>query len=369
MNLRRVKAVAKKELIQIGRDPLSLAMAFLLPVMLLFIYGYAITFDIDRVSTVVYDMDRSSLSRELISQFKESRYFRIVGYLERYDEIDRYLDSGLAKVAIVAPRDFAKQVLKGGKAQVSVILDGSDSNTANVVQGYVSVISEQFLRRLAGNIEKPAIESRSRVWYNTELKSRNFIVPGLIAVIMAVIIALLTSLTIAKEWDRGTMEQLISTPVKVPELITGKLIPYFGIGFADTILSVVMSTLLFDVPLRGSVTLLLLLSGLFLFGGLSFGILVSIVARNQITASQMALLSSFLPAFLLSGFIFSISNLPKPLQIITYVVPARYFVSILKGIFLKGSTAGMLVMEIVLLVLFSGLVFLAANRKFKKRIV
>lgn len=185
---------------------------------------------------------------------------------------------------------------------------------------------------------------------------------------MAVIIALLIALTVAREWDRGTMEQLISTPIKIPELILGKLIPYFLIGFAGTILTILMSTLLFDVPLRGSIALLLGLSAIFLFGGLSFGMLMSIAGKTQLVASQAALLTSFLPAFLLSGFIFSISNMPKPLQVITYFIPARYFVTILKGIFLKGSTLRVLWLEALLLTLFAVLVFIAANRKFRKRI-
>ena len=221
---------------------------------------------------------------------------------------------------------------------------------------------------MRGSRISPLIESRSRVWYNNELKSRNFIIPGLIAIIMAVIIALLIALTVAREWDRGTMEQLISTPIKIPELILGKLIPYFLIGFAGTILTILMSTLLFDVPLRGSIALLLGLSAIFLFGGLSFGMLMSIAGKTQLVASQAALLTSFLPAFLLSGFIFSISNMPKPLQIITYFIPTRYFVTILKGIFLKGSTLRVLWLEALLLTLFAVLVFIAANRKFRKRI-
>jgi len=368
MKLLRVKAIAKKELIQIWRDPLSLAMAFLMPVILLFIYGYAITFDIDKISTVVLDMDKSSLSRELVNQFHESGYFRVNYYVESYKAIDPYLDSGRARVAIVIPEDFSKNIQKGYAAQVEVLIDGSDSNTATIAQGYALAITEDFSRRIRRTPVTPLIDSRSRVWYNNELKSRNFIIPGLIAIIMSVIIALLTSLTIAREWDRGTMEQLISTPVKTPELILGKLIPYFLIGFADTILTILMSTLLFHVPLRGSVTLLLVLSGVFLFGGLSFGILISITGRTQLAASQAALITSFLPAFMLSGFLFSISNMPKPLQIVTYIIPARYFVTILKGIFLKGSTLKVLLPEALLLSLFAVLIFVAANRKFRKRI-
>jgi ABC-2 type transport system permease protein len=368
MKLLRIKAIANKELIQIRRDPFSLAMAFLMPVILLFIYGYAITFDIDRISTVVYDMDKTSLSRELVREFSASGYFRIVSSVDRYSDIDPLLDEGKARVALVIPSDFSKDIKTGRAAPIEVILDGTDSNTATIAQGYILAISERYGQRIRGATLKPLIDSRSRVWYNTELRSRNFIIPGLIAVIMAVIIAILTSLTIAKEWDRGTMEQLISTPVRVPELITGKLIPYFLIGLIDTILSIVMSTLLFDVPLRGSIILLLFLSSIFLFGGLSFGILVSTVGKNQISASQIAMLSSFLPAFLLSGFIFSISNMPKPLQVITYVVPARYFVTILKGIFLKGSGLHLLVFETILLSLYGVMVFALANRKLHKRI-
>jgi ABC-2 type transport system permease protein len=368
MKLLRIKAITKKELIQIWRDPFSLAMAFLMPVILLFIYGYAITFDIDKIPTVIFDMDKSSQSRELVNQFHESGYFRVNAYVESYKAIDPYLDSGWARVAIVIPEEFSKNIQKGHAAQVEVLIDGSDSNTATIAQGYTLAITEGFSRRILGTRVVPLIDSRSRVWYNNELKSRNFIIPGLIAIIMSVIIALLTSLTIAREWDRGTMEQLISTPVKTPELILGKLIPYFLIGFADTILTILMSTLLFNVPLRGSVTLLLVLSGVFLFGGLSFGILISITGRTQLAASQAALITSFLPAFMLSGFLFSISNMPKPLQIVTYFIPARYFVTILKGIFLKGSTLKVLLPEALLLSLFAVLIFVAANRKFHKRI-
>lgn len=368
MKLLRIKAITKKEFIQIWRDPLSLAMAFIMPVILLFIYGYAITFDIDKIPTVVFDMDKSSLSREFVNQFHESGYFRVNSYVESYKAIDPYLDSGRARVAIVIPEYFSKNIKKGFPVQVEVLIDGGDSNTATIAQGYSTAIAEGFSQRVRGSRMSPLIESRSRVWYNNELKSRNFIIPGLIAIIMAVIIALLIALTVAREWDRGTMEQLISTPIKTPELILGKLIPYFLIGFAGTILTILMSTLLFDVPLRGSIALLLGLSAIFLFGGLSFGMLMSIAGKTQLVASQAALLTSFLPAFLLSGFIFSISNMPKPLQIITYFIPTRYFVTILKGIFLKGSTLRVLWLEALLLTLFAVLVFIAANRKFRKRI-
>jgi ABC-2 type transport system permease protein len=364
----RIKAIAKKELIQIIRDPISLVLAFLLPVMLLFIYGYAITFDVDNIATVVCDMDQSNQSRELVARFRESHYFTIVSYVDSYKDVDRFIDRGRAKVGILIPVDFSKEIARKRPARVEVILDGGDSNTATIAQGYINAIAERFSFSMGERPMRPPVDVRSRVWYNTDLKSRNFIIPGLIAVIMAVIIALLTSLTVAREWDRGTMEQLISTPLKTPELILGKLAPYFAIGVIDTILAMLMATILFGVPLRGSPVLLLILSSIFLFGGLSLGILISIVAKTQLIASQMAMFTSFLPAFMLSGFIFTISNMPAPLQGVTYIVSARYFVTILKGIFLKGSTLRLLLFESLLLALFAAVVFLLANKAFRKRI-
>ncbi len=368
VNLSRIKAVAKKESIQVWRDPFSLAMALLMPVILLFIFAYAITFDVDRISTVVYDMDRSSASRDLVSLFRDSGYFTVLRNVGTYGEIDRAIDGGDAKVAIAIPPDFSKKLRKGDNVSIGIMLDGSDSNTAAIATGYINAIAARFSTGIHGVTITPAIDGRTRVWYNRELKSRNFIIPGLIAVIMAVIISLLTSLTIAKEWDKGTMEQLISTPIKVPELIIGKLIPYFVIGLADTILSILLGTLFFKVPLEGSVVLLLFLSAIFLFGGLCTGVLISVVARTQLLASQIAMISSFLPAFMLSGFVFAISNMPRPLQLFTYIIPARYFVTILKGVFLKGNGLRLLVLETALLSIYAVVVFVAANRAFRKRI-
>lgn len=223
MKVSKVKAIAKKELIQIMRDPLSLAMAFLMPLMLLFIFGYAITLDVNNITAVVQNLDKSSLSRELVRAFRESGYFGINAYVDNYADIDRYMDSGRAKVAIVIPADFSKDVNTGRNAMLQVIVDGSDSNTAAIALGYIYGLSERYSQRVMRKRQLPSIDPRVRVWYNPELKSRNFIIPGLIAVVMAVIAALLTSLTIAREWERGTMEQLIATPIKVSELITGKL--------------------------------------------------------------------------------------------------------------------------------------------------
>ncbi len=368
MKIPRIKAIAKKELIQIRRDPLSLAMAFLMPVMLLFIFGYAITLDVNNLETVVCDLDKSTLSRELVAQFGESEYFTIIAHLNSHGEIDRYLNRGEALVAVTIPPDFSEEIKRGRPAGLQVIVDGSDSNSATIALGYISGVTGLFSREIGVRRYQPLIETRVRVWFNEDLESRNYIIPGLIAVIMSVIAALLTSLTVAREWERGTMEQLISTPVKTPEFILGKLIPYFLIGFIDMLVSVLLAIFLFDVPMRGSLFLLAGLSSIFLFGGLSLGMLISIVAKSQLVASQVAMVATFLPAFLLSGFMYAIPNMPRPLQIITYAIPARYFVSMLKDIFLKGNALDILLFETALLTIFGLAVFGIANKKFKKRI-
>ena len=364
----RIKAIAKKELLQIIRDPLSLAMGFLMPVLLLFIFGYAISLDVNDITTIVYDQDRSSMSRELVADLSASGYFKVVRYAEREQEIEQYLDAGMARVGLTVPVDFARDLRRGRVTQLPVVVDGSDSNTATIALGYFSALTELYVRRISPVPPQTVIETRPRVWYNPELKSRNFIVPGLIAVIMMVIAALLTSLCIAREWERGTMEQLIATPVKTPELILGKMIPYYVIGIVDMGLSVATATLLFDVPFRGSFFLLTVISTVFLFGGLSFGLIISIITKSQIVSSQISVVATYLPAFLLSGFMFSISNMTRPLQVITHVIPARYFVAILKGLFLKGSTVRVLSTEVLFLLVFGILTFAAANRKFSKRL-
>ncbi len=369
MKLLRIKAIAQKELIQIRRDPLSLAMAFVLPAMLLFIFGYAITLDVNQLTTIVYDRDRSNMSRKLVDELTASGYFTIVRYAESGKEIDDYLDAGRARVAVSIPDNFSRDIRTNRMAPLQVIVDGSDSNTATIVLGYVTAFTNLYSERLGGIKITPYIDPRVRVWYNPELKSQHFIIPGLIAVIMVVIAALLTSLTIAREWERGTMEQLISTPVKPPELILGKLIPYFLIGFIDVAVSVLMATMLFGIPLRGNLFLLALLSGIFLFGGLGLGIVISVLAKSQLVASQISMVATFLPAFLLSGFMFAISNMPKPLQLVTRIIPARYYVTVVKGIFLKGSTIRFLATEAIFLTAFAAFIFVVANKRFRKKIV
>jgi ABC-2 type transport system permease protein len=377
MNLQRIRAVAKKEFLHVIRDPRSLGMGIAIPMLLLFLFGYALTLDVDRVPLIVWDQSASHESRELVSRFSGSRFFSLRTYTDNYRAIEQAIDTRDAVIALIIPTDFARRVASGRKTSVQVLLDGSDPNTAtfalgyaqSIVSGYSQEIVLRQIRRSTGTEPRLAqLEVRPRVWFNTDMVSRNYLFPGLIAVIMMIIAALLTSLTIAREWESGTMEQLISTPLRGPELILGKLIPYFTIGILDLVLSVLVGEFVFAIPLRGSLLLLFVLSVVFLTGALSLGILISIVTKSQLVASQLALVATMLPAFLLSGFIFPIENMPAPIQVITHIVTARYFVSILRGIYLKDVGLGVMAGPVGLLVVFAVVVLALSVRKFRKKI-
>ena len=376
MRPRRIWAVARKEGIHIIRDWRSLVMGIAIPILLLILFGYALTLDVDEVPLVVWDQSGTQTSRNFMSRFEGSPYFALRRIVQTYAEVERAIDAGEALVALVIPVDFAMDVGSGRTARAQAIVDGSDSNTATIVLGYLETVARTYNQDLAieqaarssGRTVMVPLDLRPRVWFNADMESKNYIIPGLIAVIMMVIAAMLTSLTVAREWETGTMEQIISTPLKGPELILGKLLPYFGIGMLDVLIAVLMGEFVFEVPLRGNVALLFSMAAIFLAGALSLGMLISIVTKTQLLASQLAMVVTFLPAFLLSGFMYDISNMPKAIRAITHVVPARYFVSLLKGIYLKGIGLELLLLEAALLAVFGLLVLLAANLVFKKRI-
>jgi len=375
-SLKRIKAIAWKEFVQIKRDPRSLGLALGIPMFLLFIFGYGLSLDIDHVRTLVWNQDASSdLTRDFLFNFKNSKYFKITGYTDNYRDIVHNIDSGNVLMALVIPKDFSHYIESGKTAPLQLIVDGSDANTATIAMGYVrSVVSGYNLKLLnddfaASGLRPPqSVDARSRIWFNMGLTSTWFIVPGVIAMIIMIVAALLTSLCVAREWERGTMEQLISTPVKAPELVFGKFIPYFVIGFFDLTMGVLMGRFLFGVPFRGSYFLLALLSALFLTGALSQGIIISVVARTQLMASQLASLSTMIPTVLLSGFIYPIFNMPKFVQAVTYLIPARYYITILRQQFLKGSGMQAIWDETLFLVLFAVLMLGMAVKKFKKKV-
>jgi ABC-2 type transport system permease protein len=358
------------------RDVRSLILALALPLLMLTLFGYALSLDVDRIPTMVYDLDRTPESRDLIRQFSGSRYFEIVEYATRPEDIDRAIDRSEVLLALGVPNGFGGDLKAGREATIQLLFDGSDSNTASIAVGYaealVSLYAQELrseaLKRRGGAALQPAVEPRIRVWYNSDLKSRNYIVPGLIAVILMIIASLLTSMTIAREWETGTMEQLLSTPVRPSELVLGKLSAYFALGMADLVICVVVGVWVFGVPFKGSAILLVVSSVLFLFGALSWGILISAATRSQLLAYQLGILTSFLPSFLLSGFIYSIANMPVGVQVVTHIVPARYFMTLLKGIFLKGVGWQVLWVELLFLTAYAVIVFALATRKARQKI-
>ncbi len=373
MNLRRLAAVARKESIHVIRDWRSLTLALAIPLIMILLYGYALTLDLRQVPTVVWDQSRTVQSRELLSLFQGSPYFSLVGYHDSYRDLQLDIDRGQAMVAIIIPGDFADKVQSGKHVDIQVIVDGSDANTSRLATGYATTIGMVYARNVGSQRMEikgrgklnPPVELVQRSWYNPDLRSQNVLIPGIIALVMIVVAAMLTSVTIAREWETGTMEQLISTPLRGPELIGGKVIPYFIIGMADVALAVAMGKWIFDVPVVGNAGLLFAMAALFLTGALFFGLTLSIVMKSQTLANQAAIMAGFLPTLLLSGFVFAIENMPLPLQIITYIVPARYFIAILRGIYLKGIGLEILWTDALFLVVYSLVMITIANRKFR----
>lgn len=377
MNFLRLKAVTKKELLHIVRDARSLYLALALPLVMLLLFGYALTLDVDRIPTYVYDQDQTPQSRELINQFRGSRYFQILGNINDYKSIERGIDKSTVLLGVVIPNQYSRHLLAGEQTDVQLLVDGSDSNTAGIALGYAQIVVQSYATQLRSDIQvrrggqplRVPVEPRIRVWYNSDLKSKNFIVPGLIAVTMMIIAAMLSSLTIAREWENGTMEQLLSTPVRPAELVLGKLLAYFALGLADMFISIIVGVFIFQVPFRGNALFLFFTSCLFLFGALSWGIFISASARTQLQAYQLGMLSSFLPGYILSGFVYSITNMPKAIQLISYVVPARYFVTILNGVFLKGIGIRFLWLEVLMLAAYASLIFWRATKKMRQKVV
>jgi ABC-2 type transport system permease protein len=376
MRWNRLRAISRKEIIQVMRDWRSLVIIAVMPIMMTMLYGYGVTLDIKHIPMYVFDREGSQRSQDLLKGFQASEYFRIVKVVHDYPDIVHGINSGRCKFALVIPHDFSKRLAEGTTVGVQALIDASDDNTANILIGYsetvVSRYSEQvqieWLERQGITNVDPPLSVEARTWFNEDLESRAFILPGVIALVMAVIGTFLTTLTIAREWERGTMEQLVSTPVKPLELVLGKLIPYFGIGMAATAMCAGLSTFWFQVPLRGHLTTLFGASALFLSVVLALGFWISVLARSQLVASQVAIITTFMPAFLLSGFIFPLDQMPLQIRIVSYFVPARYYNTILKGVFLKGVGIGELRFNFLALAGFAFLMAGVAVLSFRKRI-
>jgi len=339
-----IKAIARKEFYHLMRDFRSMYLAFAIPLLLILMFGYALSLDVDSVRAVVVDHDKTELSRDFIRKLNASSYFEIIHHLNDSLSAVRYLDRGFTTMAIVIPPGWTKDLKADRKASLQVLLDGSDPNYAGISRGYITAFVESYNRdRLLSFLNRKGMEQiqapvdgRIRVWFNEDLDSQNFIVPGIIAIIIMMVGALLTSLVIAREYENGTMETIRSLPVSGGEFLLGKAIPYFLITLTDVLVAVFMGQVLFGVMMKSSFWLMVLASTIYISVTLNLGLLISIATKSQLVANQMAILITFLPSFLLSNFVFPVGNMPKIFQILTYIIPATYFIDILNGIYLRG---------------------------------
>ncbi len=366
----RMRGILKKEMFQIIRDPSSIALAVVLPMVLLFIFGYGVTLDATDVPVAIVNGDSGSVSRDLAARFELSPYFNVNRLNSMKEAVDRLNNNSIDGIIRIQD-NFSSSFLAGGQAPVQLILNGMDSNQARLIQGYVNGVIEKWiaLRRANGEAAPDLpIKIDSRIWFNESGESRNFMVPGLITLIMTLTGILLTALVVAREWERGTMEALLVTPLRRLDLLLGKILPYYILGMTGMGLSVILAVTLFQVPFRGSIAVLLLLSSLFMLASLGYGLFLSSAIRVQFVAAQISIITGFLPALFLSGLIFDLKSTPLPIRIISHVVPARYFVTIGHTLFMAGNIWSVLLPNALVLALMAVVFITLAYRKITKRL-
>ena len=370
-------AVAKKEAREIFRDPITLGIAIFLPVVMMFLFAYAITLDVREIRLVVLDQDRSSESREYVASFLQSGYFQLEAYASSSKEVERLLDQGAVRMALIIPPDFSRRLRQGLSSEVQTLLDGTFANTAIVASNYVAAIdgiqnvrlqSDYLAQRLGPLQMTRAVKAEPRVRYNPELRSVNFIIPGLFAVILMAFPPMLTALAVVRERERGSIKQIFSSPINSREFVGGKMLPYAGIAFLEMGLLLEVGRLWFGVGVRGSTTLLLLLSLLYVVCTVGIGLLVSTLTKSQVVSVLLAVILTLMPSFLFSGFLFPIATMPEFFQYYTYLFPARYFNEIARGIVLKGLGFEYLWLNAVLLLLYAAAVLTFASLRFRKKI-
>jgi ABC-2 type transport system permease protein len=374
--MKNILHIIRKEFLQLRQDKKMFGISFIAPVLQLIILGYAATFDVSNIPTVVCDFDNSPSSRELIRSFTSTGYFTIVGYFEKTSEIDHQLDDGHASIAVVIPRGFEKKIGAGQSAPLQIIADGTETSTAGIGLSYASIIVSQYSQNILlesmvkrGSATLPArVSAEFRVWYNPELKSRNFMVPGVLGLLLMVMTMLLTSLAIVKEKELGTLEQLVVTPIKPYQLIIGKLAPFFMIGVIDVMLVVFFASLIFSLPVKGGVLLLLLLSLIFLMTTLGLGLFISTISRTQQQAMMTAIFFFMLPMMFFGGFVFPIENMPTIIQYVSYIIPLRYYFIIVRGLFLKGVGLNILWPQAAALMIFGSVILSMSVIRFQKRL-
>jgi ABC-2 type transport system permease protein len=368
--LMRLRGILVKESLQILRDPSSIALAVIMPIVLLFIFGYGVTLDADDVPIAIVAADHSTEATDLVERFELAPTFRAY-HVKTTAEAEALLETRQVDAIVQIQSDFTEKLQQGNAAPVQLIVNGIDANRARLIQGYVQSLLGKWssIRLQRGDSAAiPAVSIDQRVWFNEEVESRNFMVPGLITLIMTLIGILLTSLVVAREWERGTMEALLVTPLRRIDLLLGKIIPYYLLGMIGMALSVVVAMTVFDVPFRGSLWVLFLLSSLFMLACLGFGLLVSAAIRVQFIAAQISIVAGFLPALFLTGLIFDLESTPKIIQLISHVVPARYFVSITHTLFLAGDVWSVLLPNGLVLAGMALFFILMAYKKIGKRL-
>jgi ABC-2 type transport system permease protein len=370
-SFRRLWALMHKEAIQIVTDPSSILIAFILPVILLFIFGYAVSLDSTRLRVGVVLEERTPESENLLHSLRNSRYLDVTTSFDRA-ALEKEMVAGRLRGLLIVPIDFSRRLhAADGSGQLQVIADGSEPNTANFVQNYLQATVKLWLQQRGLETGTPTnglIDLETRNWFNPSLESKNYLVPGSIAIIMTMIGTLLTALVVAREWERGTMEAMMATPVSIQELVLGKLVPYFLLGLGSMLFCTTVAVLIFRTPLRGSILSLFLVTSLFLGGGLGLGLWVSTLSKSQFVAGQFAVVLGFLPGFQLSGFLFEISSMPKIIQVLTCMFPARYFVQALQTIFLAGDVWGIILFNSLVLLGFALLFFVLTARVTHKRL-
>ncbi len=375
--MRTILIFLRKEFQQLRRDPNMIRLIFIGPIAQLLLFGFAINLDVNSVPMVVCDQDHSLQSHDFIARFENSGYFPVVARVERLSDVDKYIMQGDASLALTIPPEFGKKILRGQQAKVEAIVDGSESNAASVGLNYAGAIVagysqnallESYSRRGLGALKPITVTPEIRVWYNPELKSRNYILPGLLGMIITQATVLLTALAIVKEKERGTLEQLIVTPIKTWQIIIGKLAPFTIIGIIDIVLALAGVTLILGIPVRGSVLLLVALALVFIFTTLGLGLFVSTVSGTQQQAMMTTVFFVVLPMNFLSGFIFPIENMPKVIQWFSYFLPLRYFFEIIRGIFLRGAGLTELWPQVLAMFIFSGGVLTLSSMRFRKKL-
>ncbi len=358
----RLLALMRKEFLQILRDPSTLLIAVVLPIIILFLFAYAVSLDLEHVKIGVALETNDAQAQSLAASFSGTRYFTVTPARTRR-ALEPLLEAGELRGIVVIPADFAQRIVRPEQGLIQILTDGSQPNTANFVAAYAQNVLLQWLsdrQTINGVVLVP------RFWFNPDVESRRFLVPGALAVVMTIIGTLLTALVVAREWERGTMEALMSTPVSVLEILLGKLVPYFLLGLVAMSIASLLAVFLFQVPLRGSWWALLLATCLFLIPALGQGLLISVLSKNQFIASQFALISGYLPAFMLSGFLFEIDSMPWPVRWLTHIVPARYFVSTLQTVFLVGNVWALFIPDMLSMLGIGMVFFLLARRKLHK---